>query len=170
MALCLAVLAAGCAQNQESAEEAADDIPDEVTAFLEEYLEALKEGPAVSVEYIYFLPENASYYGYYRDSGDPLSDYTLQDSVKVNDTLYAFLITFVMESDIELGKEPVTAWNYVALINGEYRMLNSADNIPEDNQENFNLDDFTVPEGFYTVPEDLLVDEEDILAAAALIS
>ena len=143
--------------------ETPSEIPEEIQSFLGSYLKALQEGPEIAVDYMYFLPENASHYEYFRESGNKLVEYIIRDSVMINSKLYAFLISYDTQASKE-GYIPIsTAWTYVANIDGEYTILNSSNNIPDSIKDNFVEEDFVVPEEYEMIPEDAIVPEEDII-------
>lgn len=160
-AVLLILILGGC--NANSTKENPLEIPEEVQSFLNSYLEACQEGPEVAVDYMYFLPENASHYEYYRDSGNKLIEYNIRDSVIINDKLYGFLISYDTQASKE-GYIPITtAWTYVASIDGEYRILNSSRNIPDNIKDNFSEEEFVVPDEYVMISEDAIVPEENII-------
>lgn len=149
--LCMILLFTACSSNPS---DASPDIPEDVESFLEEYLEVRREGTDKAVEYVYFPEEYANHYELYKNSGDILLEYSISESKKVNDGLYAFRIRFASE-----GAPVEEAYNFVAVIDGEYRIIINRRSVPEELRENFTEDDYYVspPEGYE------FVDEEDVI-------
>lgn len=95
--------------------------------------------------------------------GDSLVAYTIHDSRMVNECLYAFLITYNSIASEEGYSSPTTTWTYVAWVDGEWRVITSNRNIPEEIKDGYDSADFTIPENFETIPPESYVDPTDVL-------
>lgn len=106
--------------------------------FFSEYLETCKNGYTKAVDYVYFDNdwEAAFYTG---NPSDKLLEYKICEITEINESLTAFKVEFESASDRALG-EKTTAYNFVAVIRGEYKVITNSRNIPENLRDNFDED------------------------------
>lgn len=136
-------------------------VSEEVTDFLKEYLDVTMDSVEEAVEYVYF--NNDWEKGYYTNCSDYVVDYEILSSEKINDDLNAFLISYTNKSDQEQGTSK-NAYNFVAVIDGEYRIITNVRNIPEDlkdgldetkySSDSLNTDDTISPDEVLGTPSD----------------
>lgn len=110
--------------------------------YYEGYLETCKSGYTDAVDFVYFDNDwEAEFY-----VGNPMNkllEYTIIDEQQINDSLVAFEVEFESAADRNLG-QTVTAYNFVGIVDGEYKVMTNARNIPESLRENFDEDDFAI--------------------------
>lgn len=126
----LAYISVSMNKNSNFQEEACD--------FYEMYLAACKNGYASSVDYVYF--ENDWEAEVYAETSNKLLNYNIGETKQINDSLYAFKVEF--ESAADKALDQTTAYNFVAMIGEDYKVITNPRNIPAALQENFNIDDF----------------------------
>ena len=108
--------------------------------FYKEYLETCKNGYTDAVDYVYF--DNAWESTFYTGNPyDKLLEYKIYEITEINDFLTAFKVEFESASDRALGKK-TTAYNFVAVIHGQYKVITNSRNIPENLRENFDEDKY----------------------------
>lgn len=131
------------------------DVPEEVSALLENYFAALKEGADKAVEYAHF--EDDFTREAYVDSGSYLIDYEIEDAEKVNENLYAFtILSKTNTSVLYQGDEPMRVYNFVGKVDGNWYFMNGVAHVPEDIQENFDPSK-------YLYNDDNIVDRDGVL-------
>ena len=101
------------------------NIPVNYAAYYIKYMEALKKGTKDAIQYTHFENGDKSAY---TDSKDKLLDYGIRNIERVNDKLYAFTISATSSASRD-GK-PVTAYNFVGIIDGKLRVLCNTAQIP----------------------------------------
>ena len=109
----------------------------EATAYFEEYLTTkMEEGDSKAVEYVYF--NNDWEAGVFAESIDVLLSYEILSSEKLTDSLYVFHVEYDTAAGRERGRISA-AYNFVAVIDGEYRVVVNIKNLPEDLQEGIDV-------------------------------
>ena len=151
------VIIASCSINQKASEM--NKIPDEVQALVEAYMDAKKIGVSESAKYMHFEDDWTE--NVYLESNDQLLDYKIESTEIVNNNLVALTIQVrTMVSD-ETGRTRgegtyETVYNFVALIEGEWRFINGVRHIPANLKNNFN-------ESKYSYSDTNIVDYNDVL-------
>lgn len=130
-------------------------IPEEVSATLENYFSALKEGVDKAVEYAHF--EDDFTREAFINSGSYLIDYEIEDAKKVNENLYAFtILSKTNTSALYQGDEPIRVFNFVGKVDGDWYFMNGVAQVPENIQENFDPSK-------YSYSDDNIVERDDVL-------
>ena len=115
--------------------ESAEMIPSEISAVVETYMEAYKDGTENSAEYAHF--EDEFIRTAYIASGDKLLDYKIESAEKINNSLYCFSILVKTEqTPYYSDDEYELVYNFVTLIHGKWYFLNGISHIPSENQDN----------------------------------
>jgi len=111
------------------------DIPDEIVAFYDTYMESFKKGTKEAVQYVYF--NNDGKVAAFLNSDDRVLDYRVENIDKVNNKLYAFTVSVSTTTELYLGKDYRTIYNYVGIIEGKLRVMTNEIHIPEELRDNF---------------------------------
>lgn len=110
--------------------------------FYQEYLEECKNGYDKAVDYVYFDNDWEAEY-FTANTMNYLVEYRiLEDAREINDSLVVFKVELESAADKALG-QTVVAYNFVAEIDDEYRVITNARNVPITHRENFNEDQYS---------------------------
>lgn len=118
--------------------------PDAAQTYFEEYLEVCKSGYKNAAEYVYFDNDWEMEF-FVGNVGEKLLDYTILGSESINDSLTAFQVELETASDRTLGRKP-TIYNFVAKIDGEYKVITNIRNVPDSLREGIDEDKYTSPD------------------------
>lgn len=156
--LCLAALM-GC---EKSNDTATNELPSEVSACVEQYVELMEdEGSTVAQEYVYF--ENQTSKEMFGEANMAFEKYTIDETEKVNDRLYvlSFSATVVYRLSEDDPEEPEVVqeegFNYVANIDGEWKFILNAADIPESIQDGFDPEKYKSNDPDIMSPEDAII-------------
>lgn len=149
--LCVGQFSQLASQNKQEQEIVGSDVPEDVIKCLTDFLEALKVSTEDSAQYAYF--PNADIELAHKNSGITLISYSIEESRKISDNLYAF--NLLQEDSFEPG-EIYRMWKFVGKINGSYMVIGNANYIPEELREGLDVDDFTT-ENDSTLPPDTII-------------
>lgn len=133
--LCVAAVAA-CAANPTSDRSIAF-IPDEVSSVMYSYLETCKNHPESIPSHMHF--EYADEQEAYEKSYRKIVDYEILGAEKINDDLYAFTLRLEKEDDTHQK-----LYYFVGMIDEEWCVMLNSYNIPEQLQDGFDKDRFTL--------------------------
>jgi len=111
-----------------------NNIPNEITNFMEEYMNACKIEMAKSVNYCYFKTEEERLA--YVNSNNLLIGYKIESSKKINDNLYQF--TNLVETKNRSGHY-IRVYNFVARIDGKLFFIANVMNVPDEIRENLDV-------------------------------
>ena len=109
-------------------------------AFFESYMEAFQTDLNEASQYVYFA--NPATIPLYQGSETDVSDYSVEKVEQVNDNLTAITYTI---TEIGTGKKDRTV-NFVAVMDGEYRMILNVQSIPEALREGLVFENYTIPD------------------------
>lgn len=127
----------------------------DVSVFYHAYLDALQENYASGFEYVHFEDTWESE-AYLANGRDRLLEYNiLEGPTKINDSLFAIKCEFVTESTKTMGISSV-AFNFVAVIDGQFWVITNVRNIPADLRDNFD-------ESKYQYFDENIVSEDEIM-------
>lgn len=130
-------------------------VPDEVSAVVDDYMEAYKEGVEASSQYMHFEDEFIK--SAYIASGDRLIDYQIKRIERVNDNLYAFTMLMKSEQTPFYSKEEYECvYNFVGKIDGRWWYINGIAHIPPDIQDGLDASK-------YTYQDENIVPYDDVL-------
>lgn len=114
------------------------DVPEEVSALVDTYMNAYKIGTGESVRYAHF--ENDFKKEAYLESGDKLLDYRIESTEKINDSLFAFTI---LVKTTQTDNSYLRVYNFVALIDNNWYFINGVENILQDLKDNLDEEKYT---------------------------
>lgn len=156
MLLVIGLMCAVCVHIRSSQQAGQNvQLPDEVSALIENYMAAYQNGTEGSVEYMYF--EDDLRRSAYMASGDKLIAYKMEGAEKINDKLYALTLLVKTNSTVfHFGDEYQRIYNFAAQIDGKWFYLNGVANIPSDIRDNLNVND-------YSYNDENIVDQDDVL-------
>lgn len=103
--------------------------------FYERYLNACKVSYTEAVDFVYFDNDWEADF-YVGNPTDKLLEYEILGEKEINNSLFAFQVKFESASDRALGKT-TTAYNFVGIIDGEYKVITNTRNVPAPLQDNF---------------------------------
>ena len=103
-------------------------------------MEAFQTDLKEASQYVYFA--NPATIPLYQGSETDVSDYSVEKVEQVNDNLTAITYTI---TEIGTGKKDRTV-NFVAVMDGEYRMILNVQSIPEALREGLVFENYTIPD------------------------
>ena len=109
-------------------------IPDEVVQLAEEYLDALINSTSKPIDIVYFKPEHDTEKEDYLNQGYPLLSYKIEDIEEINKDLYCLTILYELSTT---SGNYIKAYNFIGVIDGEYKFIINQRDIPENIKENF---------------------------------
>lgn len=112
-------------------------IPNAVSRTMYSYLETCKKNPDTIPSHMHF--EYADEQEAYEMSHRKIVDYEILGTEKINDHLYAFTLHLEKEADTYPKR-----YYFVGLIDGDWQVMLNIYNIPEELQNGFNKDRFTL--------------------------
>ena len=117
-ALCVGQFSQIASQNKQEQEIVESDVPEDVIKRLTDFLEALKVSTEDSAQYAYFPNEDIELA--HKNSGITLISYSIEESRKISDNLYAF--NLLQEDSFEPG-EVYRMWNFVVNNIGSFMVI-----------------------------------------------
>ncbi|MEG2383137.1 MAG: hypothetical protein RSB39_06070 [Oscillospiraceae bacterium] len=103
------------------------EVPNEVIAVVDTYMDAYKIGAEESVNYAHFESEFRRQA--YVNSKDRIFDYAIESCEKINDYLFAFTILLQTKQDAD---HYLRVYNFVAKIDDTWYYINGVGNIPSE--------------------------------------
>lgn len=154
LSIVAALLLAGCTKSSISADGTAES----AQAYFEEYMEAKKTEKSADklLSYLYFENEWESE-AYVASAGlNPLVSYEVLSITQLTDNLWVLQVEALSMADQEQGIERDPFYNFVALIDGNYKVITHIRNIPTELSGDVDLEPFTNDDEFTVQPEDVI--------------
>lgn len=132
-----------CGQNKDQMAAASDEVPKEVSAFITEYWEAVKEDGSSIVRYRHWEDEKRKELAL--ENPVFILDYEIAEIEKLSDQLYVFKVRILdygmPESRLE-AEEYSELYNYAARIDDEWYICANEQDIPADIKEGLDLSSY----------------------------
>lgn len=145
----------GCSR---SSNNLPDRTLESVQAYYEEYMETKKTENSADklLSYLYFENEWESE-AYAATAGiNPLVFYEILSTTQLNDNLWVLQIIALTKADQEEGREGEPFYNFVGIVDGEYRVMTHIRNIPEEIAGDIDLELYTNDNASTVQPDELI--------------
>lgn len=124
--------------------------------FYREYLSACEESYADAISYVYFANdwEEEAWMG---SGQDHLVEYEILNGPRqLNESLFVIQCNLQTAAELTMGISPAAAYNFVAIIDGQYYVITHTRNIPPDLHKGFDISIYTNTSDNEVMPDELL--------------